>query len=210
LTRRANHPIDFSVSASRCHPTNSQNPLRAKSNFLSNLKLIWVVQSDAKKYSASVFRQIRSRTPACHPDEGRIAIVTDVGVECGGRLGVGAVFAPDENALGGRSSRVVLAPRCWRQVLEKLTLLRDDGGKKARSPGRARSKPLKPLRRGCRNASAHLYARVRQMRNFWHTRPRVQRAPDIPCALIFSGGQWFGQHPGASRRGIAICCLRIE
>jgi hypothetical protein len=29
-------------------------------------------------------------------------------------------------------------------------LLGGDGGKKARSPGRARSKPLKPLRRECR------------------------------------------------------------
>jgi hypothetical protein len=28
---------------------------------------------------------------------------------------------------------------------------------------------------------------VRQMRNFWHTRPRVQRAPGIPCALCFEG-----------------------
>src|ERR1700754_2839151 len=31
---------------------------------------------------------------------------------------------------GVRRSRVVLAPRCWRQVLEKLTLLRDDGDNK--------------------------------------------------------------------------------
>jgi hypothetical protein len=28
---------------------------------------------------------------------------------------------------------------------------------------------------------------VRQMRNSWHTRPRVQRAPGIPCALYFEG-----------------------
>src|SRR5215207_8276800 len=25
------------------------------------------------------------------------------------------------------------------------------------------------------------------MRSFWHTRPRVQRAPGIPCALCFEG-----------------------
>jgi hypothetical protein len=30
---------------------------------------------------------------------------------------------------------------------------RDDGGKRARSPGRARNKPLKPLRRECRLAA---------------------------------------------------------
>jgi hypothetical protein len=33
----------------------------------------------------------------------------------------------------------------------------NDGGKRARSPGRARSKPLKPLRRECRVAPANLW-----------------------------------------------------
>src|SRR5687768_11670342 len=47
---------------------------------------------------------------------------------------------------------------------------------------------VKPLRGGCRSVSAALYARVRQLRNFWHTRPRVQRAPGIPCALYFNRG----------------------
>jgi hypothetical protein len=45
----------------------------------------------------------------------------------------------------GRRSRVVLTPRRWRQVGEKN--FTDDGGNQARSPGRARNKPLKPLRR---------------------------------------------------------------
>src|SRR3984957_8223848 len=45
----------------------------------------------------------------------------------------------------GRRSRVVLTPRRWRQASQKY--LRGDGDKKARSPGRARRKPLKPLRR---------------------------------------------------------------
>jgi hypothetical protein len=40
----------------------------------------------------------------------------------------------------GRRRRVVLAPRCWRKVPEKQ-FLGSDGGKKARSPGRARYKP---------------------------------------------------------------------
>ena len=46
----------------------------------------------------------------------------------------------------GRRSRVVLTPRRWRQVSQKC--LRGDGGKQARSPGRARNKLLKPLRAG--------------------------------------------------------------
>jgi hypothetical protein len=41
---------------------------------------------------------------------------------------------------------VVLTPRCRRQVGGRYSA--DDGDKKARSPGRARRKPLKPLRAG--------------------------------------------------------------
>jgi hypothetical protein len=47
----------------------------------------------------------------------------------------------------GRRSRVVLTPRRWRQVLSEA-IRKSDGGKKARSPGRARSKPLTPSRAG--------------------------------------------------------------
>src|ERR1700674_111889 len=62
----------------------------------------------------------------------------------------------DERCCSVRRSRVVLTPRRWRQVrgvasarpgLDKNTSA-DDGGKRARSPGRARHKPLKPLRAG--------------------------------------------------------------
>src|ERR1700732_4793790 len=48
----------------------------------------------------------------------------------------------------GRQSRVVLTPRRWRQVCGGN--FAGDGGKKARSPGRVRSKLLKPLRGECR------------------------------------------------------------
>jgi hypothetical protein len=51
-------------------------------------------------------------------------------------------------ARGGRRSRVVLTPRRWRQVGGGNSV--SDGGKQARSPGRARRKPLKPLRGECR------------------------------------------------------------
>jgi len=57
--------------------------------------------------------------------------------------------APITNsACRGRRSRVVLTPRRWRQASRRYP--RGDGGKKARSPGRSRRKPLKPLRGECR------------------------------------------------------------
>jgi hypothetical protein len=55
------------------------------------------------------------------------------------RDAVDADGAKDEGAGCGRRSRVVLMPRRWHQVGESL--FANDGGKKARSPGRARSKP---------------------------------------------------------------------
>src|SRR5438034_8183552 len=62
----------------------------------------------------------------------------------------------DEGCCSVRRSRVVLTPRRWRQVRgwqvgptgRGLAISADDGGKQARSPGRARRKPLKPLRAG--------------------------------------------------------------
>jgi hypothetical protein len=79
------------------------------------------------------------------PKEGRIAIVTDEG-----RNAVDVGSAVDEQRRRGRRSRVVLTPRRRRQVGNDASHHTDDGDKKARSPGRSRRKPLKPLRRKCR------------------------------------------------------------
>jgi hypothetical protein len=38
---------------------------------------------------------------------------------------------------------------------------------------------------------------------FWHTRPRVQRAPGIPCALYFEEGKRIYKTSGEMRREIA-------
>ena len=43
---------------------------------------------------------------------------------------------------------------------------------------------------------------------FWHTRPRVQRAPGIPCALHFSGGTTRLENSGKSCREIVT--LRLD
>jgi hypothetical protein len=100
------------------------------------------------------------------PLEGRIAIVTNAG-----RDAVDADGAQDEGVNCGRRSRVVLTPRRRRQVCGGNSA--GDGDKKARSPGRARNKPLKPLRAGmpgesgcnrgdyARVLTSHLHARLR-------------------------------------------------
>jgi hypothetical protein len=77
---------------------------------------------------------------------GRIAIVTDVEAGCDGR----GLRQKTNDVARGRRSRVVLTPRRWRQVSDDASHHAGDGGKKARSPGRARSKLLKPLCGECR------------------------------------------------------------
>jgi hypothetical protein len=52
----------------------------------------------------------------------------------------------------GRPRRVVLMPRRWHQACGGYST--GDGGKKARSPGRVRNKPLTPSRGECRTFPA--------------------------------------------------------
>jgi hypothetical protein len=134
-------------------------------------------------------------------------IVTKRGVECGGR---GSVLRAtglqgglrlvsdqqraDERRCSVRRSRVVLTPRrrrqvCGRQVgptgCGQVTYSANDGDKKARSPGRARRKPLKPLRAGTSGDSGVLVVtRVRSLPLQLHTRPRVHWASGVPHALF--------------------------
>jgi hypothetical protein len=66
------------------------------------------------------------------------------------RDAVDADLPKRRTAWRGRRNRVVLTSRRWRQVGDDARIVACDGDKKARSPGRARHKPLKPLRRECR------------------------------------------------------------
>ena len=101
----------------------------------------------------------------------------------------------------GRRSRVVLTPRRRRQVSREDA--RDDGDKKARSPGRARRKPLKPF--ACGNAgcfpgdpavtNARVYYTTRAAAGALGTR-------HSPRPLI-EGHELLNRNPGKSRCGIA-------
>jgi hypothetical protein len=69
------------------------------------------------------------------------------------------------------------------------------------SPGRARRKPLKPLRREGRMIRHHLwFCRVLP---FMHADRGCELAPGLPCALLFSRVKLM-HHPGGSRRGNAL------
>jgi hypothetical protein len=54
-------------------------------NFLFHFNVICPVQSPRKKYSSSIFQKYMLSSRLSCPAEGRFAIVTDVGMGCGGR-----------------------------------------------------------------------------------------------------------------------------
>ena len=149
--------------------------LRAQGDLLNRIKPMLPVQPPSQKYLCFLLTQITSMSLASRPThKGRFAIVTNVGL--GVRWTRAALLT--RALICGRRSRVVLTPRRWRQVGGSDSA--GDGGKKARSPGRARNKLLKPSRAGMpgdpgatvvTNACAYYTSR---------TRLRVQRAPGIP------------------------------
>jgi hypothetical protein len=87
-----------------------------------------------------------------------------------------------------------------------------DGGKQARSPRRARRKPLKPLRREGRTAPAVSVVTNSYAHLILHARLRVQRAPGFPCALVFGVKVACITRTfcAARLRSYAFCCLKIE
>src|ERR1700688_1593161 len=107
--------------------------LRQKSNFFSQIKLIWAVQSPLQKYFCFPESKSRLYPSPSRPTEGRCATSRNAG-----RDAVDAGSAGDERRESGRQSRVVLTPRRWRQVCGSNSA--DDGGQRARAPGRARYK----------------------------------------------------------------------
>jgi hypothetical protein len=102
----------------------------------------------------------------------------------------------DERCCCVRQNRVVLTPRRWRQVLRscvgptglRQNISADDGGKTARSPGRARHKPLKPLRAGMPGDSGVLVvARVRSTTTKCTRGRGCNGHPAFPTPSVFLG-----------------------
>src|SRR6202043_4247168 len=66
-------------------------------------------------------------------------------------------------------------------------LLGDDGGKKARSPGRARRKPLKPLRREGRVTPVDLAVTTLVCHQHFAREAAGATGTRLPCALCYFG-----------------------
>ena len=94
-------------------PTETGLPLTRRGKSLRIYRIY--VKSQNQKYFAFPERQIRGTSIAIPSrSEGRIMIVTNVG-----RDAVDAGSADNERRESVRRSRVVLTPRCWRQVCGK-------------------------------------------------------------------------------------------
>jgi hypothetical protein len=132
----------LSPGAHLCDPL-GQAALRAQRNLLKRFNLMLPVQSPWQKYSGSLLTQITSTSLAI-PAHTQGAFRDRHGRRAGMRWTRAALLT--RALICGRRSRVVLTPRRWRQAGESN--FTSDGGKKARSPRRARRKPLTPLRAG--------------------------------------------------------------
>ena len=144
---------------------------------------------------------VYARRPA--PSEGRFAIVTDVGRG----MRWTRQRQKTNDVARGRRSRVVLTPRRWRQVGGGNSA--DDGGKQARSPGRARRNPLKPLRGECRAFSGVTV--VTNARVYYTTRAAAGASGarhSLRPLNERAGSKW--QSSGVSGREIAKVCLRTR
>src|SRR6267142_4032369 len=124
----------------------------------------------------------------------------------------------DERCCSVRRSRVVLTPRRWRQVcgvasaqpgLDK-TYSADDGGKRARSPGRARRKPLKPLRAGMPGDSGVLVVtRVRSTTTSAHEAAGATGIRRSPRPLWAEDSSTARAH-GAARANVCLDVIASE
>jgi len=183
---------------------------------ISPIVSTWFGWSSPPVKNISLGRDAKSPANSAHPvpQEGRIAIVTDVGAGCGGRGG-----ALDEWRRRGRRSRVVLTPRRWRQVcgrrwkaLAVLSRRACDGGKKARLTEESTKETVKTIRvRECRVIPVRPWWTYSCGFVFSHARLRVLTGTRHSPRPLFSGAGIFGiaRVRFASRDARAHGCLKF-
>ncbi len=135
------------MTRARAHPTASQtarraNQLRAPQNPVHPSTQKDFCFSETKTRVRFKLSRTRKR--------GASRSSRTLGAGCGGR----GVPKDERHIRGTVKSRGPGAPMPASSLRTDASHHAGDGGKKARSPRRARRKPLKPLRRGCRTASA--------------------------------------------------------
>jgi hypothetical protein len=163
------------------------------------------VQPSLQKYFRSRLTQIKTISIAVSSHRGAYRDRHGRGARCDGRGSVA-----DERRRRGRRSRVVLAPRRWRQVCGGNSA--DDGDNKARSPGRARRKSLKPLRAGMPgDAGGPVVATLVCHQLFAHEAAGAAGTRHSPRPL-FRGMRFCAQLGRIAPReyGRVSCCLKIE
>jgi hypothetical protein len=116
--------------------------------------------SSPRRKNISLFQKCKSgvgRAVSC-PQEGRVAIVTNVG--CGmrwtRRCARRAQIVADGQVVWSRSPDAGIKPARWRCRPQRPTRCAGDGGYQARHTGESAKQPLKPLRGECRRVSANL------------------------------------------------------
>jgi hypothetical protein len=141
------------------------------------------------------------------PQEGRFAVVTKRGLGCDGRCGVRYAQAR-RTKTPAAYGEVVWSWRRDPGVKPRGKSHAGDGGKRGRSPGRARisRKAIARGRPGCLGCTCQ--TRVRSLLSL-HTVLRVQSAPGLPCALCQREGQRDAKLRRNSRRENAPCCLPV-
>ena len=129
--------------------TDDNLKLREKPDFASRINADSTVQSPSKKYSALPVGQI-----ICTSSPGPVLLKRGVsrssrtlGAGCGGRFGAKRRMARKRTAKSCGPDAPTLA-----STRDDAFASCGDGGKRARSPGRARRKPLKPS--ACGNAGS--------------------------------------------------------
>src|SRR6266702_8685451 len=115
--------------------------------------------------------------------------------ETWGGNAVDAGSADSERRESVRQRRVVLTPRCWRQVGGSSPA--DDGGKRAGRRGE-RVISCKATAQGMSDCLRCPVCSCAQPTTPLRTRSRVQRASGIPCSLAFRGNGF--QNPGIGPR----------
>ena len=166
-----------------------------------SLRLIRNVSSPStKNILLPFYRKICLSPLIPPPQEGRIAIVMDVGSGMRWTRGCSARLRADEGIFSNGQAVWSCPPDAGVKscgTLRKATVANKPG-----TPGRARSKPLKPLRRECRCSGGTCRClRAQSAHSFARKARGCGQHPAFPAPSDFRGRTWQ-HHPGIRVAGM--------